>query len=57
MLIRGIIEKSGAEEDIPLPQVEKVILEKIIVYCKYITRNAPPEIEKPLRSNQLSNVA
>ena len=56
VLIRGIIEDSGAEEDIPLPQVKKAILEKIIVYCKYITQNAAPEIDKPLRSNQLSDV-
>ena len=55
-LIRGIIEDSGAEEDIPLPQVKKAILEKIIVYWKYISQNAAPEIDKPLRSNQLSDV-
>merc|ERR1719311_876738 len=57
VLIRGIIEDSGAEEDIPLPQVKKAILEKIIVYCKYITQNAPPEIDKPLRELACAKVA
>ena len=57
MLLKGQIEDNeDNEEDIPLPQVKKAILEKIIVYCKYITQNAPPEIDKPLRSNQLSDV-
>ena len=56
VLIKGIIDDSGIDDDIPLPQVKKAILDKIVVYCEYITKNAPPEIEKPLRSNQLSDV-
>ena len=56
VLIRGIIEDSGIEDDIPLPQIKKPILEKILEYCNYIEKNAPPEIDKPLRSNQLSDV-
>ena len=56
VLIKGIIDDSGIEDDIPLPQVKKAILDKIVVYCQYITTNAAPEIEKPLRSNQLSDV-
>ena len=56
VLIRGIIEDSGIEDEIPLPQIKKPILEKILDYCKHIQTNAPPEIDKPLRSNQLSDV-
>ena len=57
VLIRGIIEDSGAEEDIPLPHVNKAILEKIIVYCKYINENTLPVIPKPLPANkELSDV-
>ena len=29
---------------------------KIIEYCTYIHTNPPPEIEKPLRSNELGDV-
>ena len=56
VLIRGIIEDSGIEDEIPLPQIKKPILEKIIQFCTHIEQNAPPEIDKPLRSNQLSDV-
>ena len=56
VLIRGIIENSGSPPSIINLQVKKAILEKSIVYCNYITQNAPPEIERPLRSNQLSDV-
>lgn len=33
VLIKGLIEDSGVDEEIPLPQVKKPILEKIIVFC------------------------
>ena len=33
VLIKGLIEDSGTEEEIPLPQVKKAILEKVIVFC------------------------
>ena len=56
ILIKGIIEDSGLDDDIPLPQVNKAILEKIIEYFKQIEVNPAPEIDKPLRSNQLSDV-
>ena len=36
VLIRGIIEDSGLDDDIPLPQVKKDILDKIIIYCEHI---------------------
>ena len=36
--------------------MKKATLDKIIEYCRYIHTNAPPEIEKPLRSNDLSGV-
>ena len=57
VLVKGIIEDSGSCEDaIPLQSVKKSILLKIIEYCEYIDTNTPPEIEKPLRSNDLSGV-
>ena len=56
ILIRGIVDDSGVEEEIPLPAIKRAILDKIIEYCKYIHSNTPPEIEKPLRTTQLSDV-
>lgn len=56
VLIRGIVEDSGVEEEIPLPEIKKSILDKVIEYCKYIDVNAPPEIEKPLKSKVLSDI-
>ena len=55
-LIKGMIDDSGLDEDIPLPNVKKSILMKIIEFCTYIKDNHPPEIEKPLRSNNLNDV-
>ena len=56
ILIRGIVDASGVEEELPLPAIKRAILDKIIEYCKYIHSNTPPEIEKPLRTTQLSDV-
>jgi len=56
ILIKGIIEDSGSDDVIPLPSVNKPTLEKILTFCEYITKNSPPEIEKPLRANSLSDV-
>ena len=56
VLIKGMIDDSGVDEEIPLPNVKRNILEKIITFCTHIKDNTPPEIEKPLRSNNLNDV-
>ena len=56
ILVRGIIDDAGIDDEIPLPSVKKAILEKIIEYCTQIHNNSPPEIDKPLRSNNLGDV-
>ena len=55
-LIKGIIDEGGCEEEIPLPSIKKATLDKILEYCAYIHTNQPPEIDKPLRSSNLSDV-
>ena len=55
-LVKGIVDDSGVEDEIPLHSVKKAILDKVIVYCTYIKDHAPPEIDKPLRSNNLGDV-
>ena len=56
ILIKGIVDDSGTEDESPLPAIKKSILDKIIEYCTYINANQPPEIDKPLRSNNLTDV-
>ena len=56
VLIKGLIDDSGVEEQIPLPNVKKAILEKVIEFCKYMIDHVVPEIEKPLRSTDMSTV-
>ena len=56
ILVKGIVDDGGADDEIPLASVKKATLDRIIKYCEYIHTNAPPEIDKPLRSNNLSDV-
>ena len=56
VLIKGLIDDSGTEEEIPLPNVKKPILDKVVQFCTHLLDNAPPEIEKPLRSTDMSAV-
>ena len=56
MLVKGLIEDSGIDEEVPLPNIKKSILTKIIEFCEHIDKNPAPEIEKPLRSSSLSDV-
>ena len=50
VLLKGMIDDSGIEDEIPLPNIKKPILDKIVAFC------SPPEIEKPLRSANLGDV-
>ena len=36
VLIKGIIDDSGVDDEIPLPAIKKAILDKILEYCTYI---------------------
>ena len=56
-LVQSMIDDAGdSDEQIPLPNVKKAILDKIIEFCKYAKENPTPEIEKPLRSSNLADV-
>ena len=56
VLIKGLIDDSGIEEQIPLPNVKRPILEKVIQFCTHLKDHQPPEIEKPLRSTDMASV-
>ena len=56
VLIKSMIDDSGPDEDIPLPNVKKVILEKVIEFCKFLKENPFREIEKPLKTANLRDI-
>ena len=56
VLIKGLIEESGTDEEIPLPQVKKSILEKVVVFCTRMLDHQPPEIDKPLSHSDMAQV-
>ena len=56
VLIKGLIDDSGTDEEIPLPNVKKAILNKVVTFCQHLLDNSPPEIEKPLRSTDMASV-
>merc|ERR1719221_1936028 len=45
-LIKNMVDDSGTDEEIPLPNVNTAILSKVVDYCKY-HKDCPPE-EIPL---------
>ena len=52
-LVRNMVDDSGTDEEIPLPNVKTAILSKVIDYCKYHKDSPPEEIQKPLKSTNL----
>ena len=55
VLIKGIMDENE-EEEIPLPNVKRAILEKVIVFCTHMKDHQPPEIDKPLVSTDMAAV-
>lgn len=49
-----MVDDSGTDEEIPLPNVKTAILSKVIDYCKYHKDSPPEEIQKPLKSTNLA---
>ena len=57
MTIKGLIDDGDASEVIPLPDITSTTFAKIVEFLKHLDAgNAAPEIEKPLRSNDLRDV-
>jgi len=55
-LIKNMVEDSGTDEEIPLPNVKSAILEKVIEYCRHLKEEAPSEIEKPLKTQVMQDI-
>ena len=54
--IKSVIDDSGVDDKIPLPNVKMPILKKVLEYCEYHKKDTPAEIEKPLKSPNLADV-
>ena len=54
--VKNIVDGSEVDDNIPLTIINKATLLKVIEYCTYINTNVPPQIDRPLRSNELSDI-
>lgn len=52
-LLKNMIDDTGCDEEIPLPNVKTAILQKVIDYCKQHKDSPAEDIQKPLKSAQL----
>lgn len=55
-MLKNIIEDTGIEEEIYLPNVKSSPLQKIISYCDHYRTSEPPEIEKPISKPSLKEL-
>merc|ERR1719465_331752 len=53
-LIKNMVEDSGTDEEIPLPNVKTAVLSKVLDYCKFHKDEPAAEIQKPLKSANLA---
>jgi len=44
------------EQEVPLPNVKAEVLRKVIEYCEHYLKEKMTDIEKPLKSNNMSDV-
>jgi len=55
-LIKTMAEGDTKEKEIPLPNVKTEVLKKVVQYMKYHADNPAKDIEKPLKSQNMSEV-
>lgn len=56
ILLKNAREEMGADEAIPLVEVDEKSLDKVIQYLNHFDGEAPTDIEKPLKSSNLKEV-
>lgn len=56
VLVTSMMEDTDDGEGIPLPNVSGVVLQKVIEFCTHYLVEPMTEIEKPLKSDQMSKV-
>ncbi len=55
-LIRTIVESDASDREIPLPHVRSHILNKVIAYMRHHVDSPPREIERPIKTNIMSEL-
>lgn len=53
-ILKNMIEDTGKDGDIPIPNIQLPILKKIIEFCEHYKSSNPKEIRKPLVSSKLT---
>ena len=53
VFFKKMFEADNNEDEIVLPNITSNVLRKVIVFCKYITANHPPDIAKPIKSDKM----
>ena len=56
VLIKSMIDDSGTEEEIPLPNVTMPILKQVIEFWENVKKTPLAEIEKPLKTDNLRDI-
>ena len=52
-ILKNMIEDTGKEGEIPIPNMKLTILKKVIAFCEHYINSDPKEIPKPLKSKDL----
>ena len=55
-MVRGMVEEAGTEHIVPLPQVNKTQLDKVLDFCTHYAAEPMPEILKPLKTDDIKTV-
>ena len=53
-ILKNMIEDTGKEGEIPIPNIQLPILKKVLEFCEHYRNSNPKEIKKPLVSMELS---
>ena len=53
-ILKNMIEDTGREGDIPIPNIQLSILRKLIDYCEHYRQSEPKSIPRPLPSKDLA---
>lgn len=52
--VKGMVDDGTSDEAIPLPEITQATFKKVVTFCQYLQDgNEEPDIERPLRSNDL----
>ncbi len=55
-LVKTVLDQDPSSKEVPLPNVKGAILKKVIAYMEYHVTKPAKEIEKPLKSSEMTDV-